>query len=81
MLPAWTITGQEVSAVTINNIQALALGIVSTVLATLLGWLIFPLCINLALFVYAIMLGVKAYNGEYVTIPVITDFVKGQGWS
>jgi uncharacterized membrane protein len=25
--------------------------------------------------------GYKAYQGEYVTIPVVTDFVKNQGWA
>ncbi len=64
-----------------HNIQALALGIISMVIGTVFGWLIFPLCLNLGLFVYAIMLGIKAYNGEEVTIPIITDFVKGQGWA
>jgi len=25
--------------------------------------------------------GFKAYQGEYVVVPVITDFVKKQGWA
>jgi hypothetical protein len=25
--------------------------------------------------------GIQAYQGNYVTIPVITDFVKKQGWA
>lgn len=28
----------------------------------------------------AIYYGVQAYQGQYVVIPVVTDFVKGQGW-
>ncbi len=32
-------------------------------------------------FVMNIIWGIKAYNGEQVTIPVITDFVKKQGWA
>lgn len=64
-----------------HNMQALVLGLVSVVVATLLGWLVFPLCLNLGLFIYAIYLGMQAYQGKMVTIPVITDFVKGQGWA
>ena len=36
----------------------------------------------LALVPYALSIyyGVQAYQGQYVVIPVVTDFVKGQGW-
>ena len=33
------------------------------------------------LFLVMIWWGIKAYQGEYVTIPMITDFVKKQGWA
>jgi uncharacterized membrane protein len=64
-----------------HNMQALVLGVLSVVIATLLGWLVFPLCLNLGIFIYSIYLGIQAYQGQRVTIPVITDFVKGQGWA
>jgi uncharacterized membrane protein len=64
-----------------HNMQALVLGLVSVVIATLLGWLVIPLCLNLGIFIYAIYLGIQAYQGKMVTIPVITDLVKGQGWA
>ena len=32
-------------------------------------------------FVYPIYLGIKAYQGEWVVVPVITDFVQNQGWA
>jgi uncharacterized membrane protein len=64
-----------------HNMQALVLGLLSTVIAMVIGWLIVPLCLNLALFVYAIYLGLQAYQGKMVTIPVITDLVKNQGWA
>ena len=64
-----------------HNMQALVLGLVSVVIATLLGWLVIPLCLNLGIFIYAIYLGIQAYQGQMVTIPVITDLVKGQGWA
>ena len=30
--------------------------------------------------VYAIVLGIQAYQGKWVTVPVLTDFIKKQGW-
>jgi uncharacterized membrane protein len=63
-----------------HNYQALALGVIQVVL-----WALSFTCITailgLLLFVYQVYLGVQAYNGNYVTIPVITDFVKKQGWA
>ncbi len=31
--------------------------------------------------IMTIMYAIKANKGEYVTIPVITNFVKSQGWA
>ena len=62
--------------------QALAWGIVVYVLAAILSFTILLSCIvGVATLVFNIMWGIKAYNGEYVQIPVITDFVKKQGWA
>ena len=33
------------------------------------------------LFLVMIWWGIKAYQGEYVTVPLVTDFVKKQGWA
>lgn len=38
-------------------------------------------CVGILASIPAIIWGIKAYNGEYVNIPVITDFVKKQGWA
>jgi uncharacterized protein len=68
-----------------HTFQALAAGVVILVVTMVLG--IIPLvgCVApilaLAGWVYLIYLGIQAYNGQYVTIPVITDFVKKQGWA
>jgi uncharacterized membrane protein len=61
--------------------QALAFGIVAAVVSSLLIPVVFIGCITwTAAAVFQIIWGIKAYNGEYVNIPVITDFVKKQGW-
>jgi uncharacterized membrane protein len=30
--------------------------------------------------IYAIVLGIQSYQGKWVTVPVLTDFIKKQGW-
>lgn len=65
-----------------HNVQALALGIVIAVLAFLIG--LIPVVNCIVPFVWlaiVIMYAIKAYRGEYFSIPLITDFVKNQGWA
>jgi uncharacterized membrane protein len=64
-----------------HNAQALALGVISVVIGVLLGWTVVLACVPLLIFIYCIYLGIQAYNGKYVEIPVITIFVKKQGWA
>ena len=56
--------------------------VVFTILTTVsLGVLSFCLWILFVLpLVPTILYGIKAYQGEYVEIPVVTDFMKQQGW-
>ncbi len=62
-----------------NAMQALVLGVLmivsSALTAVVIGCVTTPL-----LLIYIIILAVKSYKGEWVTIPVVTDFCKGQGW-
>ncbi len=55
-----------------HNAQALILGII-TILTS-------GFCVGLLVWVYQLYLAYKAYQGEYVNVPVISDFVKNQGW-
>jgi uncharacterized membrane protein len=57
-----------------HAVQAIAVTVVLTVLATV------TLGCGSILFLVMIYWGIKAYQGEYVTIPVVTDFIKKQGW-
>ena len=63
-----------------HNAQALAWGIVVIVLGSIIGAITFGLGF-IATAVITIIWAVKAYQGNYVNIPVITDFVKKQGWA
>jgi len=65
-----------------HNAQALVAGIVLDVVLMILTTV--TCGIGAILFIaWVVMLywAYKAYQGEYVTIPVITDFVKNQKWA
>jgi len=64
-----------------HNAQALAWGVVLWVLTFVLSFVIIGICVGLLGFVLQLYWGYKAYQGEYINIPVITDFVKNQGWA
>ncbi len=64
-----------------HAVQALALGIALVVVGTLLALIPIVQCIVPLIWIIPIYYGIKAYRGEYVTIPVITNFVKNQGWA
>jgi uncharacterized membrane protein len=38
-------------------------------------------CVGVLVWIYAIYLGIKSYQGEKVEVPVISDFVRNQGWA
>lgn len=63
-----------------HAVQSLVLGVIEFVLYAVLGWIFVGLCLGVALFAYMIYVGVKAYQGETVVVPVVTDFIKKQGW-
>jgi uncharacterized protein len=63
-----------------HNAQALALGLVQVVLG-FFSWTFVTLCLNVLLWIACVYWGIQGYNGKLVNIPVITDFVKKQGWA
>ena len=50
--------------------------IILGVVAIVLSWA----CVGILVWIYAIYLGIKSYQGEWVEVPLVTDFVKKQGW-
>ena len=62
-----------------HNAQALAWGVLSLIIGAVTSFLCgIP---GLLMWIVAIYWCWQAYQGQEVTIPVITDFVKGQGWA
>jgi uncharacterized protein len=64
-----------------HNVQALVLGVIFWILATFIAPTIVGLCLMPLIWIGLLYLAYKAYQGEYVTIPILTDFVKKQGWA
>lgn len=64
-----------------HNVQALAWGIVLWVLTFILTFVVIGVCVGLAGFALQLYWAYKAYQGEYIEIPLLTDFVKNQGWA
>jgi len=63
-----------------NAVQSLALAVVSWVLSGVLSFIVIGCVIGVAWLVYVIILAIQSYQGQWVTIPFLTDFCKKQGW-
>lgn len=64
-----------------HSMQALVFGVIFYILVSVLSVVIIGLCLIPIGWGLQIYWAIKAYNGEFVNIPVITDFVKNQGWA
>ncbi len=64
-----------------HNAQALAWGVIIYAVSIVTSFIIIGACLGLVGFILNIYWGIQAYQGKYVNIPVITDFVKKQGWA
>jgi len=63
-----------------NAIQALVVSVAGYIVSSVLSFIIIGCFVGIAVLVYIIYLAVQSYQGKWVTIPVVTDFCKGQGW-
>ncbi|MBC8336811.1 MAG: hypothetical protein ISR59_09420 [Anaerolineales bacterium] len=62
-----------------HNVQALILGILMSVLLPIIA----TVTLGCGAIIWLVMWywAYKAYQGEYVEVPVVTNFVKNQGWA
>jgi uncharacterized protein len=66
-----------------HNAQALAWGLFNAIGGTILSSVLF-FCVGtptLIIWLIGVYWGYKGYQGEMVNIPIITDFVRKQGWA
>ncbi len=64
-----------------HNVQALIWGVIAYIISSVLAAVFIGCFVWLAYIIITIIWGMKAYKGEYVNIPLITNFVKNQGWA
>jgi len=64
-----------------HNAQALVVGIVNAILGIALGWTLVLSCVPVLVWFACIYWGIQAYGGKTVEIPLITNWVKSQGWA
>ena len=62
-----------------HNAQALIWGIILVVVSVPSSICLFAP--SLILWAIGVYWGIKAYQGEYIKIPVVTNLVKNQGWA
>jgi len=63
-----------------HAVPALILGFALAIIAGILAVIPIVQCFAPLIWIIPIIFALKAYKGEYVNIPVITDFAKNQGW-
>ena len=63
-----------------HNMQALILGVVEWVINFALSFIVIGCITSVITLILNIYLGVKANRGEVFDIPVISNFVRNQGW-
>jgi uncharacterized membrane protein len=63
-----------------HSIQGLILAIINSVVAGVLAVVVIGACTGIVGAIYMLYVGWKAYQGEAVSVPFVTDFIKKQGW-
>ena len=63
-----------------NAIQALVVSVVGYAISAILSAVLVGCFTGLALLVYVIYLAIQSYQGNWITVPVVTDFCVNQGW-
>ena len=65
-----------------HNVQAFIWGLACNLISSVLVSVVFSGCLLWVVYIIiSINWAVKANRGEYIEIPVITKFVKDQGWA
>jgi uncharacterized membrane protein len=63
-----------------HAIQAIAFGVVLVVASIILGVIPIVQCFTPLLWLVLFWPALDAYRGNYTQVPVVTDFIKKQGW-
>jgi uncharacterized membrane protein len=65
-----------------NAVMSLVVWVVLSILVSILSVITCGIgAISMLAFIYPIYLGIKAFQGTWVEVPYLTDFVEKQGWA
>jgi uncharacterized protein len=64
-----------------HNMQALVWGVIFYIIVSVTSAFVIGLCLWPLGLILQIYWAYQAYQGQTVTIPVLTDFVRNQGWA
>ena len=64
-----------------HNMQALVWGVVLYIIVAITSAFVIGLCIWPIGLLIQLYWAYQAYQGQIVTIPLLTDFIKNQGWA
>lgn len=64
-----------------HNAQALVVGVINVILGVTVGWTLVLSCIPVLVWFACVYWGIQAYGGKTVEIPVVSNFVRNQGWA
>jgi len=64
-----------------NNMQALVWGVIFYIIVTVTSTIVIGLCIWPLGLIAQLYWAYKAYQGQVVEIPVISNFIRNQGWA
>lgn len=63
-----------------HAVQALVFNVALFVIALILGFTVILSCLSPFVWFVSLWPAYEAYQGKYLNLPVITDFIKKQGW-
>ena len=69
---------KERKFVRFHAVQSLAVGVLTWIIITIIAGPGF--CFGIFLWILMLYLAYKAYQGEMFELPVITNFIRNQGW-
>jgi uncharacterized membrane protein len=64
----------------LHNVQALVWSVAYFIVSIILSATLILACVVPFIYIVQLYWGYQAYQGNDINIPVITDFVKNQGW-
>ncbi len=63
-----------------HAVQALAVNVIIVITSLILGWTVILACVPCLIWFVTLYWAYEAYQGKYIEIPVLTDFLRKQGW-